>query len=76
MLYTHFNSEDELHFDDPEWVEAKFKESSDGLKRNIQIVKEQVMEHLESVEEARYFVDELHKKQIEEAGDDLGAENI
>jgi hypothetical protein len=32
MLYTHFKSEDELHFDDPEWVEAKFKESSDGIK--------------------------------------------
>ena len=52
MLYTHFNSEDELQFEDPEWVEAKFKESSDGIKRNIQIIKEQVMEHLESVEEA------------------------
>ena len=76
MLYTHFNSEDELHFDDPEWFEAKFKESFDGLKRNIQIIKEQVMEHLESVEEARYFVDELHKKQIEDAGDNLDAENI
>ena len=76
MLYTHFQSEDELHFDDPEWVEAKFKESSDGKKRNIQIVEEQVMEHLESVEEARYFVDELHKNKIEEVADELDAENV
>ena len=61
MLYTHFRNEDELQFDDPKWVEDKFKESQDGINRNIQIVKEQVLEHLESVEEARYFVDELQK---------------
>ena len=69
MLYTHFKSEEELHFEDPEWVENKFKESHDGLNRNIQVVKDQVMEHLESVEEARYFVDELHKNQVQEIGD-------
>ena len=43
MLYTFFQSEDELHFDDPLWVENKFKESIDGIQRNIQIVKGQVM---------------------------------
>ena len=69
-------SEDELHFDDPQWVEDKFKESNDGINRNIQIVKDQVMEHLESVEEARYFVDELHKNQIQEKGDELDAQNV
>ena len=57
MLFTHFQSEDELHFDDPKWVENKFNESLDGVNRNNQIVKEQVMEHLESIEEARYFVE-------------------
>ena len=76
MLYTHFKSEDELHFDDPQWVEDKFKESNDGVNRNIQIVKDKVMEHLESVEEARYFVDELHKNQIQEQGDELDAQNV
>ena len=76
MLFTHFESEDELKFDDPEWVEATFKKSADGIKRNIQIVKEQVMEHLESVEEARYFVDDLLKNQIEEVGDELDAMNV
>ena len=76
MLYTHFRSEDELKFDDPEWVEGTFKKSADGIKRNIQIVKEQVMEHLESVEKARYFVDDLLKNQIEEVGDELDAMNV
>ena len=57
MLFTHFQSEDELHFDDPKWVENKFNESLDGVNRNNQIVKEQVMEHLDSIEEARYFVE-------------------
>ena len=33
------------------------------------------MEHLESVEEARYFVDELDKNQIEEVGDEIDGEN-
>ena len=76
MLYTYFQSEDDLDFDDHQWVQDKFKESVDGIKRNIQVVKEQVMEHLESVEEARYFVDELHKQQIEEAGEELDTQNI
>ena len=75
MLYSHFESEDELHFDDPEWIEAKFKESCDGINRNIQIVKDQVMEHLESVEEAKFFVDELHKNQVLEVGEELDANN-
>ena len=75
MLYTYFQSEDELHFDDPLWVENKFKESSDGVQRNIQIVKGQVMEHLESVEEARYFVEELHINQVEDVGDEIDATN-
>ena len=34
------------------------------------------MEHLESVEEARYFVDDLLKNQIEEVGDELDAMNV
>ena len=42
VLYTYFQHEDELHFDDPIWVENKFKESSDGIQKNIQIVKGQV----------------------------------
>ena len=35
MLYTYFENEDELHFDDPNWVENKFKESHDNVQRNI-----------------------------------------
>ena len=34
------------------------------------------MEHLESVEEARYFVDELLKNQIEEVGEELNPMNV
>ena len=75
MLYTYFKNEDELHFDDPKWVENKFKESHDNINRNIQVVKDQVMEHLESVEEARYFVDELQKNQIDEVGDEYDAQH-
>ena len=33
------------------------------------------MEHLESVEEARYFVEELHKNQVEDVGDELDTTN-
>ena len=56
-------------------LRKKFKESSNGVQRNIQIVKGQVMEHLESVEEARYFVEELHKNQVEDVGDEIDATN-
>ena len=34
------------------------------------------MEHLESVEEARYFVEELQKNQVEDVGDQLDAQNV
>ena len=34
------------------------------------------MEYLESVEEAKYFVDELHKNQIDEVGDEYDADML
>ena len=46
---------------DMDEVELQYEEMHDG-KRKVDIVKSQVMEHLEGVEEARYYVDQLKKE--------------
>ena len=66
LLYTPFRSEDELE----RRVKDAEKDGYATLERQIKCVKYQVMEHLESNEEARYMVEEAHKK-IEEMGDIL-----
>ena len=38
-------------------------------------MKDQVIEHLEIVKEAGYFVDELHKNQIDEVGDEYDTQH-
>ena len=47
----------------PEEVESLYDESYND-ERKVDIVKRQVMEHLEGVEEARYYVEEV-KKQLD-----------
>jgi hypothetical protein len=59
MLYTHYRDIKELQKD----TLKKFQEKDSATgKSKIKIVKEQVMEHLESVEEARYNLQEAEKK--------------
>ena len=56
MLYRPTSNEVDM-----DEVELQYEEMHDG-KRKVDIVKSQVMEHLEGVEEARYYVDELKKE--------------
>ena len=56
MLYRPTREEFKL-----DMVEALYEETFEG-KRKIDIVKEQVMEHLEGVEEARYYVEQMKKE--------------
>ena len=58
MLYRPFR--EEFNMDD---VERMYNEEHNG-NRKVQIVKSQVMEHLEGVEEARYYIEQA-KKQID-----------
>ena len=60
MLY--YPLEDEVQDDQ---IEELYNEMVDG-RRKVNIVKRQAMEHLESVEEARYYVDQM-KKEVREA---------
>ena len=46
---------------DPDQVEEMYQETYDG-RRKVDIVKSQVMEHLEGVEEARYYVEQVQKE--------------
>ena len=46
---------------DVDHAEAMYEETYDG-KRKCELVKSQVMEHLEGVEEARYYVDQVKKE--------------
>ena len=65
LLYTPFRSEEELE----EHVEKAVEDGYISLSEQIQAVKSQVMEHLESTEEARYMVQEALNN-----NDDVGAE--
>ena len=56
MLYKPVTKE--IDMDD---AEAMYDESHEG-KRKTDIVKSQVMEHLEGVEEARYYVEQIKKE--------------
>ena len=56
MLYR--PTREELDMDQ---VENLYEETHDG-SRKIDIVKSQVMEHLEGVEEARYYVEQIQKE--------------
>ena len=67
LLYTHFIKEEEIR-DKLNTLNGDFA----ALQEDIKIVKSQVMEHLESTEEARLFVEEAMKNQ--ETGDKIDAE--
>ena len=43
-------------------------------RRKVDIVKKQVMEHLESVEEARYYVEQMNKEWKESIEENVAAE--
>ena len=67
----------------PDWTEDLFTMSEDEVlklyekkKNSIDLVKKQVMEHLEDVEEARHFVNEANKRlDLNEIGGQLDPEN-
>ena len=59
---------------DMDKVESLYNETFDG-KSKVSIVKKQVMEHLEGVEEARYYVEQVNKEiNLTEIGDKLDPE--
>ena len=64
LLYTSFRSEEELE----RRVEEAATDGYKALEIEIKAVKSQVMEFLESNDEARYMVDEANKK-IKEMGE-------
>ena len=57
MLYKPFRSISELMINTLQQYEDRDPETG---RRKVDLVKEQVMEHLESIEEARYYVDEAN----------------
>ena len=65
QMYVPFRDESEFCYDDDNEIKKIYTDNFE----NIQRVKRRVMEHLEDVEEARYFVDEANKKlELEETG--------
>ena len=69
LLYTAFKSEEELETR----VKEAEKDGFETLEREINAVKIQVMEHLESNQEARHMAEEASKN-IAEMGDQLDPE--
>ena len=72
MMYKHFSKEDYERWHDDE----KCREDYEKFKDIIKNVKGKVMEWMEDVEEARYFVEEIMKDgiDIEEVGEDMDPE--
>ena len=59
MLYIPFRDEEvEFKPDDPDFIQDLYFKNQDRIKK----IKSRVMEHLESVEEARHYVEEVTKK--------------
>ena len=59
MLYIPFRDEEkEFRPDDPNFVQDLYMKNENRIKK----IKSKVMEHLESVEEARHYVEEATKK--------------
>ena len=71
MLYIPFRDEEtEFRPDNPDLLEEIYLQNQE----KIQKIKSKVMEHLESVEEARHYVDEVTKKiDLKETGISLDA---
>ena len=72
MMYKHFGQEEYERWHD----DQKCIEDYEKYKENIKKVKAKVMEWMEDVEEARYFVEEVMKNEInlEETGDNMDPE--
>ena len=72
MMLKHFGQEEYERWHD----DQKCIEDYEKYKENIKKVKAQVMEWMEDVEEARYFVEEVMKNEInlEETGDNMDPE--
>ena len=72
MMYRYFNKEDYDRWHDDDEAQKDYEK----YKENITQVKSQLMEWMEDVEEARYFVEELMKDKIDldETGTNLDAE--
>ena len=70
--YKHFGPEEYERWHD----DQKCIEDYEKYKENIKKVKAKVMEWMEDVEEARYFVEEVMKNEInlEETGDNMDPE--
>lgn len=71
MMYIAFrDEEEEFRPDDTDFIENFYIENEDRIRS----IKKKVMEHLENVEEARYFVEEAVKKlNLEDVGANLDA---
>ena len=72
MMYKSFNAEDYDRWHDDE----KCLEDYEKFKDTIRKVKGKVMEWMEDVEEARYFVEEVMKNDVDvqEIGEEIDAE--
>ena len=70
LLYTPFRSEEELE----ERVANAAQDGYVELEKWIKAVKSQVMEHLESNEEARLMVEEANSKEDDNIGDEIDPE--
>ena len=72
MMYKSFGPEDYERWHDDEKCQEDYQKYKDDIKK----VKAQVMEWMEDVEEARYFVEEVMKNEvnIEETGEILDSE--
>ena len=70
LMYVPFRDESEFLYNNDEEIEKIFHANEDRIKS----IKGKVMEHLEDVEEARYYVEEAQKKlDLEEIGKKLDA---
>ena len=72
MMYRHFGPDDYERWQDDEKCIEDYEKFKEGIKK----VKAKVMEWMEDVEEARYFVEEVMKNEvdIEEIGEKLDPE--
>ena len=72
MMYRHFDQEDYERWQDDENCTKDYEK----YKENIKKVKAKVMEWMEDVEEARYFVEEVMKNEVDldEIGEKLDPE--
>ena len=70
MMYVPFRDENEFMYKDDKDIERIYCENFENIKK----VKGKIMEYLEDVQEARYYVEEAKKNlEIEDVGINLDA---